>query len=186
MDLDVHHRGTHAVGSQRELRKRGSRRSPSEDFCGEQSSVIGGQRIRSSAAPFSGVGRIFYGRLKTPPRSRRKTNRSAVPSKQLCVALQTRPESGPTVRERAEPQRVTRRELQSLIEQSVPDRPVVTLLGKIEGEFNHWLILSVSQQSPRRTTSLKTRFVNRWFSGSSSERFGTAVVCLFTRRCYPC
>ena len=53
--------------------------------------------------------------------------------KQLYVALQTRLESDLTLRERAELQRVARRELESLIERSVPDGPVATLLGKIEG-----------------------------------------------------
>jgi len=57
----------------------------------------------------------------------------------LYVALQTRLESDLTVRERAELQRVARRELESLIEQSVPDGPVATLLGKIEGGLDHWL-----------------------------------------------
>src|SRR6056297_2500166 len=58
---------------------------------------------------------------------------------QLYVALQTRLESDLTVRERAELQRVARRELESLIERSVPDGPVATLLGKIEGGLDHWL-----------------------------------------------
>jgi transposase len=59
--------------------------------------------------------------------------------KQLYVALQTRLESDLTVRERAELQRVAQRELESLIERSVPDGPVATLLGKIEGGLDHWL-----------------------------------------------
>ncbi len=59
--------------------------------------------------------------------------------KQLYVALQTRLESDLTVGERAELQRVARRELESLIERSVPDGPVATLLGKIEGGLDHWL-----------------------------------------------
>ena len=59
--------------------------------------------------------------------------------KQLYVALQTRLESDLTLRERAELQRVARRELESLIERSVPDGPVATLLGKIEGGLDHWL-----------------------------------------------
>ncbi|QWC20814.1 IS66 family transposase [Halorubrum sp. 2020YC2] len=40
---------------------------------------------------------------------------------------------------RAELQRVARRELESLIDRSVPDGPVATLLGKIEGGLDHWL-----------------------------------------------
>ncbi|WP_323174754.1 IS66 family transposase [Natrialba sp. PRR66] len=59
--------------------------------------------------------------------------------RQLYVALQTRLESDLTIRERAELQRVARRELESLIERSVPDGPVATLLGKIEGGLDHWL-----------------------------------------------
>jgi transposase/uncharacterized coiled-coil protein SlyX len=59
--------------------------------------------------------------------------------RQLYVALQIRLESDLTVREREELQRVARRELESLIERSVPDGPVATLLGKIEGGLDHWL-----------------------------------------------
>jgi transposase len=59
--------------------------------------------------------------------------------KQLYVALQTQLESDLTVRERAELQRVARRELESLIERSVPDGPMVTLLRKIEGGLDYWL-----------------------------------------------
>ncbi|MFC7056854.1 IS66 family transposase [Halovenus salina] len=59
--------------------------------------------------------------------------------KQLYVALQTQLESDLSLRERAELQRVARRELESLIERSVPDGPVATLLGKIEGGLDHWL-----------------------------------------------
>jgi transposase len=58
---------------------------------------------------------------------------------QLYVALQTQLESDLTLRERAELQRVARRELESLIERSVPDGPVATLLGKIEGGLDYWL-----------------------------------------------
>ncbi|GAB7121256.1 IS66 family transposase [Halobacterium salinarum] len=59
--------------------------------------------------------------------------------RQVYVALQARLESDLTVRERADLQRVARRELESLIERSVPDGPVATLLGKIEGGLDHWL-----------------------------------------------
>ncbi|CCQ35034.1 transposase (IS66) (plasmid) [Halorhabdus tiamatea SARL4B] len=59
--------------------------------------------------------------------------------RQVYVALQVRLESDLTVRERANLQRVARRELESLIERSVPDGPVATLLGKIEGGLDHWL-----------------------------------------------
>jgi transposase len=58
---------------------------------------------------------------------------------ELYGALQTRLESDVPLRERAALQRVARRELESLIEQSVPDGPVATLLGKIEGGLDHWL-----------------------------------------------
>jgi len=58
---------------------------------------------------------------------------------QLYAALQTQLESDLTVREREELQRVARRELESLTELSVPDGPVATLLGKIEGGLDHWL-----------------------------------------------
>ena len=34
---------------------------------------------------------------------------------------------------------MAQRELESLIERSVPDGPVATLLGKIEGGLDHWL-----------------------------------------------
>jgi hypothetical protein len=59
--------------------------------------------------------------------------------RQLFVALQARLESDPSPRERADLQRVARRELESLIDRSVPDGPVATLLGKIEGGLDHWL-----------------------------------------------
>ena len=59
--------------------------------------------------------------------------------KQLYVALQPSLESDLTIRERAELQRVARREVESLIKRSVPDGPVATLLGKIEGGLDHWL-----------------------------------------------
>jgi len=59
--------------------------------------------------------------------------------RQLYVALQARLESDLNLHERAELQRVARRELESLIERSVPDGPVATLLGKIEGGLDHWL-----------------------------------------------
>ncbi|GAA5472909.1 IS66 family transposase ISNamo3 [Haloarcula hispanica] len=59
--------------------------------------------------------------------------------KQLYVALQTRLESDLTIRERAELQRVARRVLESLIERSVPDGPLATLIRKVEGGLDHWL-----------------------------------------------
>lgn len=52
----------------------------------ERSSVMGGRHILPSAATSSGVGRIFYGKLKMPPRSRQKANRSTVPSNS-CTSL---------------------------------------------------------------------------------------------------
>jgi hypothetical protein len=59
--------------------------------------------------------------------------------RQLYVALQAQLESELTVRERAELQRVARRGVESLIERSVPDRPVATLLRKLEDDLDHWL-----------------------------------------------
>ena len=59
--------------------------------------------------------------------------------RQVYVALQARLESDPSSCERADLQRVARRELESLIDRSVPDGPVATLLGKIEGGLDHWL-----------------------------------------------
>ncbi|MCD2201745.1 IS66 family transposase [Halobacterium sp. KA-4] len=59
--------------------------------------------------------------------------------RQVYVALQARLESDLTIRERADLQRVARRELESLIDRSVPDGPVATLLGKLEGGLDHWL-----------------------------------------------
>jgi len=63
---------------------------------------------------------------------------------------------------------VARRELESLIEQSVPDGPVATLLGKIEGGLDHWLTFVGEPAVSQRTTQLRTRFVNQSFSGKSS------------------
>ncbi|WP_434523061.1 IS66 family transposase [Halorubrum sp. AS12] len=59
--------------------------------------------------------------------------------RQVYVALQARLERDPSPRERADLQRVARRGLESLIDRSVPDGPVATLLGKIEGGLDHWL-----------------------------------------------
>jgi len=105
---------------------------------------------------------------------------------QLYVALQTRLESDLTVRERAELQRVARRELESLIEQSVPDGPVATLLGKIEGGLDHWLTFVGEPAVSQRTTQLRTRFVNQSFSGKSSGHSVTIEACSSTRRSCPC
>lgn len=43
------------------------------------------------------------------------------------------------VRERAEIRRVAWREFELLIERSVLDGPAATLLGKTEGDLDHWL-----------------------------------------------
>jgi len=105
----------------------------------------------------------------------------------LYVALQTRLESDLTVRERAELQRVARRELESLIEQSVPDGPVATLSsGRSKEVSTTGSPSSVSQRSPQRTTQLRTRFVNQSFSGKSSGHSVTIEACSSTRRSCPC
>jgi len=57
----------------------------------------------------------------------------------VYVALQPGLESDPSPRERADLQCVARREVESLIDRSVPVGPVATLLGKIEGGLDYWL-----------------------------------------------
>ena len=99
--------------------------------------------------------------------------------KQLYVALQTRLESDLTVRERAELQRVARRELESLIERSVPDGPVATLLGKIEGGLDHWLTFigepAVSPTNNAAENSLREPVVLRKIIGTLRNDRGMFV-----------
>lgn len=59
--------------------------------------------------------------------------------KQMYVGLQAWLETDPTPRERAEMHRSAQASLQSLVERSVDEGPVATLLGKIEGGLDHWL-----------------------------------------------
>nr|WP_152422271.1 IS66 family transposase [Haloarcula californiae] len=59
--------------------------------------------------------------------------------KQLYVGLQARLETDLSPRERAEVHRIGRRGLEKIIDRSVPDGPVATLLGKLEGGLDHWL-----------------------------------------------
>ena len=59
--------------------------------------------------------------------------------KQMFVGLQSWLETDPTIRERAQMHRSCQNELRSLVERSVTDEPVATLLGKIEGGIDHWL-----------------------------------------------
>ena len=111
----------------------------SERTSRERSSVMAGQRIRPSEASYNDVGRTFSGKPEDAVEKEVEGEAIYHALRQLYVALQTRLESDLTVRERAELQRVARRELESLIERSVPDGPVVTLLGKIESGLDHWL-----------------------------------------------
>jgi len=59
--------------------------------------------------------------------------------KQMFVGLQTWLETDPTDCERAQMHRTGQKGLETLVERSVPDGPVATLLGKIEGGLDHWL-----------------------------------------------
>ena len=59
--------------------------------------------------------------------------------KQMYVGLQSWLETDPSERERAEMHRSAQAGLRSVVERSVPDGPVATLLGKIEGGLDHWL-----------------------------------------------
>ncbi|UOO96797.1 IS66 family transposase (plasmid) [Halococcus dombrowskii] len=99
--------------------------------------------------------------------------------KQLYVALQTRLESDLTVRERADLQRVARRELESLIERSVPDGPVATLLGKIEGGLDHWLTFigepAVSPTNNAAESALREPVVLRKIIGTLRNDHGMFV-----------
>jgi transposase len=58
---------------------------------------------------------------------------------QLYVGLQSWLETDVTPRERAEMHRSAQRTLETLVERSVTDESVATLLGKIEGGLAHWL-----------------------------------------------
>jgi transposase len=59
--------------------------------------------------------------------------------KRMYVGLQSWLETDPTDYERAQMHRAARKELETLVERSVSDEPVATLLGKIEGGIDHWL-----------------------------------------------
>ena len=59
--------------------------------------------------------------------------------KQIFVGLQSWLETDPSPRERAQMHRSCQNGLRSLVERSVADGPVATLLGKIEGGLDHWL-----------------------------------------------
>ncbi|WP_123539512.1 IS66 family transposase [Halosimplex salinum] len=59
--------------------------------------------------------------------------------RQMYVGLQSWLETDPSTRERAQMHRSSRNGLRSLVERSVADEPVATLLGKIEGGIDHWL-----------------------------------------------
>jgi transposase len=59
--------------------------------------------------------------------------------KQMYVGLQSWLETDPTDRQRTQMHRVAQNGLESLVEPSVADGPVATLLGKIEGGMDHWL-----------------------------------------------
>jgi transposase len=59
--------------------------------------------------------------------------------KQMFVGLQSWLETEPGPRARAQMHRACQDGLRSLVERSVTDEPVATLLGKIEGGLDHWL-----------------------------------------------
>jgi len=59
--------------------------------------------------------------------------------KQMFVGLQSWLETEPGPRARAQMHRACQDSLRSLVERSVTDEPVATLLGKIEGGLDHWL-----------------------------------------------
>ncbi len=106
--------------------------------------------------------------------------------KQMFVGLQSWLETDPDPRARAQMHRACQDGLRSLVERSVTDEPVATLLGKIEGGLDHWLTFVGEPAVSRRTMPQKTPFVNLLFSGKSSEHSGTTVACSFTRRSCPC
>ena len=58
---------------------------------------------------------------------------------QMYVGLQSWLETDVTLRERAEMHRSVQRSLETLVERSVTDESVATLLGKVEGGLDHWL-----------------------------------------------
>ena len=59
--------------------------------------------------------------------------------KQMYVGLQSWLETDPADRERARMHHAAQSGLNSLVERSVADGPVATLLGKIKGGIDHWL-----------------------------------------------
>mgnify|MGYP000621355671 FL=1 len=57
----------------------------------------------------------------------------------MYVGLQAWLETDLSTRERAQMHRSSQAGLRSLVERSVANEPVATLLGKIKGGINHWL-----------------------------------------------
>jgi len=122
---------------------------------------------------------------ETPLKTGRR--RTDLPCSQTVVRRSPDPTGERLDSARAEElQRVARRELESLIERSVPDGPVATLLGKIEGGLDHWLTFvgepAVSPTNNAAESALREPVVLRKIIGTP----GMIEECSFTRRSCPC
>src|SRR6056297_3617718 len=99
--------------------------------------------------------------------------------KQMFVGLQSWLETDPSPRERAQMHRSCQNGLRSLVERSVTDEAVATLLGKIEGGIDHWLTFvgepEVSQTNNAAENALREPVVLRKIIGTLRNDRGMFV-----------
>jgi len=99
--------------------------------------------------------------------------------KQMFVGLQSWLETDPNLRERAQMHRACQNGLRSLIERSVTDETVATLLGKIEGGIDHWLTFigepAVSPTNNAAENALREPVVLRKIIGTLRNERGMFV-----------
>lgn len=99
--------------------------------------------------------------------------------KQMFVGLQSWLETDPSPRERAQMHRSCQNGLRSLVERSVTDEAVATLLGKIEGGIDHWLTFvgepAVSQTNNAAENALREPVVLRKIIGTLRNDRGMFV-----------
>ena len=97
----------------------------------------------------------------------------------MYVGLQSWLETDPSLRERAQMHRSCQNGLRSLLERSVTDEPVATLLGKIEGGIDHWLTFvgepAVSPTNNAAENALREPVVLRKIIGTLRNNRGMFV-----------
>ncbi len=97
----------------------------------------------------------------------------------MFVGLQSWLETDPSTRQRAQMHRSCQNGLRSLVERSVTDEPVATLLGKIEGGIDHWLTFvgepAVSPTNNAAENALREPVVLRKIIGTLRNNRGMFV-----------